>query len=159
MVTVINFGKISVPISLTYFFCSLLSFFSFVYSHYVYVTLYIIVSEFMDFCSLFCSSLCILVLEGSLDISSNSVILSSHISIVLMCPHPHPAKGMIHFCAFGFFGFFVFLIFLKNLFILAVLGLCCCTRAFFICGERGLLFIAAHGFLTVVASLVAEHGL
>ena len=27
------------------------------------------------------------------------------------------------------------------------------------CGERGLLFIAVHGLLVAVASLVAEHGL
>ena len=51
--------------------------------------------------------------------------------------------------------------FLNNLFylFLAALGLCCCTQAFSSCGERGLLFIAVHGLLIVVASLVAEHGL
>ena len=27
------------------------------------------------------------------------------------------------------------------------------------CGEQGLLFVAVHGLLIVVASLVAEHGL
>ena len=42
---------------------------------------------------------------------------------------------------------------------LAALGLRCCTRAFFSCGERGLLFLAVHGLLIAVASLVAEHGL
>ena len=41
---------------------------------------------------------------------------------------------------------------------LAVLGLCC-AWAFSSCGERGLLFVAARGLLTAVASLVAEHGL
>ena len=45
------------------------------------------------------------------------------------------------------------------LFFLAVLGLCCCARAFSSCGERGLLFGAVCGFLIAVASLVAEHGL
>ena len=30
---------------------------------------------------------------------------------------------------------------------------------FFGCGERGLLFVAMHGLLIVVASLVVEHGL
>ena len=44
-------------------------------------------------------------------------------------------------------------------FFLATLGLHCCTRAFSSCGEWGLLLIAVHGLLTVVASLVAEHGL
>ena len=52
-----------------------------------------------------------------------------------------------------FFCFFCF-----NLF-LAVLGLRCCTQAFSSCGERGLLFVAMHGLLIAVASLVAEHGL
>ena len=43
------------------------------------------------------------------------------------------------------------------LFFLAVLGLCCCVRAFSSCGEQGLLFIAVCGLLIVVASPVAEH--
>ena len=42
---------------------------------------------------------------------------------------------------------------------MAVLGLCCCVWAFSSCGERGLLFIAVHRLLIVVASLVVEHGL
>ena len=42
---------------------------------------------------------------------------------------------------------------------LAALGLRCCSRALSSCGERGLLFVAVHGPLIVVASLVAEHGL
>ena len=50
---------------------------------------------------------------------------------------------------------FFFLIYL----FLAVLGLRCCARAFFSCDERRLLFIAVHGLLIAVASLVAEHGL
>ena len=40
---------------------------------------------------------------------------------------------------------------------MAVFALCCCTRAFFSCGERGLLFVAVRGLLIAVASLVAEH--
>ena len=40
---------------------------------------------------------------------------------------------------------------------MAVLGLCFCARAFSSCGERGPLFIAVRGPLTVAASLVA-HG-
>ena len=42
---------------------------------------------------------------------------------------------------------------------LAVLGLCCCARAFSSCSEQGLLFIVVGGLLIVVASLVVEHGL
>ena len=49
------------------------------------------------------------------------------------------------------FIYFIYLFF-------AVLGLHCCARAFSSCGERGLLFVAVHRLLTVVASLV-EHGL
>ena len=40
-----------------------------------------------------------------------------------------------------------------------MLGLCFCARAFSSCGERGPLFIAVCGPLTVAASLVAEHKL
>ena len=42
---------------------------------------------------------------------------------------------------------------------LAVLCLRFCARVFSSCGKRGPLFIAMHGPLTIVASLVAEHGL
>ena len=54
------------------------------------------------------------------------------------------------------------LCFFLNLFIylfLAVLGLCFCARAFSSCSERGPLFIAVRGPLTVAASPVAEHRL
>ena len=42
---------------------------------------------------------------------------------------------------------------------MAVLGLRFCARAFSSCGKWGPLFIAVHGPLTIVASLVAEHKL
>ena len=42
---------------------------------------------------------------------------------------------------------------------LAMLDLRCCVRAFFSCREQGLLFVAVHGLLIAVASLVAEHEL
>ena len=42
---------------------------------------------------------------------------------------------------------------------MAVLGLRFCARAFSSCSERGPLFIAVRGPLTVAASLVAEHRL
>ena len=59
---------------------------------------------------------------------------------------------------------FALIFFLTNLFILfilflAVLGLCCCVRAFSSCSERGLLFVVLRGLLIAVASLVAERGL
>ena len=52
----------------------------------------------------------------------------------------------------GIFFFF-------NYLFLAVLGLCCCERAFSSCCERGLLFVEVNSLLIAVASLVAEHGL
>ena len=36
---------------------------------------------------------------------------------------------------------------------MAVLGLCCCTRAFSSCSEWGLLFLAVRGLLIAVAFL------
>ena len=54
---------------------------------------------------------------------------------------------------------FIHLYLFIYLFILAVLGLRFCARAFSSCGERGPLFIAVRGPLTVAASPVAEHRL
>ena len=55
-------------------------------------------------------------------------------------------------CSF-FFSFIYFYLFL------AALGLGCCAWAFSSFGERGLLFIAVHGLLIAMASLVTEHRL
>ena len=53
-------------------------------------------------------------------------------------------------CIFYSFNFF----FLNScIYLLAVLGLRCCTRAFPSCGKRGLLFVAVCGLLITVASL------
>ena len=55
---------------------------------------------------------------------------------------------------------YLFIYFKINLFIFGcVLGLRCCARAFSSCGEWRLLFVAMHGLLIAVASLVAEHRL
>ena len=51
-----------------------------------------------------------------------------------------------------FLSFFLYLF-------MTVLSLRFCARAFSSCGKRGPLFIAVHGPLTIVASLVAEHRL
>ena len=51
----------------------------------------------------------------------------------------------------------IFLIYL--FYFLSALGLCYCMQAFSSCGQRELLFIAVHGLLTEVASLVEEPGL
>ena len=42
---------------------------------------------------------------------------------------------------------------------MAMLGLCCCVRAFSSYGEWGLLFVVVRGLLIAAASLVAEHRL
>ena len=63
------------------------------------------------------------------------------------------SKGPDYFLFKKFIYLFYFYLFL------ATSGVCCCTQAFTSCGERGLLFVAVHGLLIVVASLVAEHGL
>ena len=42
---------------------------------------------------------------------------------------------------------------------MAVLGVRFCARAFSSCGERGPVFIAVHGPLTIAVSLVVEHRL
>ena len=54
---------------------------------------------------------------------------------------------------------YYFLKFIYFIYFFGLLGLRCCTRAFSSCGERGLLFLAVHGLLIAVASLVVEHGL
>ena len=46
----------------------------------------------------------------------------------------------------------------KLFFYLAVLGLCCCARAFSSCSEWGLLSVAVRGLFIAVASLVEELG-
>ena len=46
-------------------------------------------------------------------------------------------------------------LFLKNLYLFACLFM---TALVLRCGERGLLFVAVHGLLIVVASFVVEHG-
>ena len=60
-----------------------------------------------------------------------------------------------------FFFFFInlFIYLFIYLLFLAVLGLRFCARAFSSCGERGPLFIAVRGPLTIAASPVAEHRL
>ena len=42
---------------------------------------------------------------------------------------------------------------------MAALGLCHCARVFSSCSKQWLLFIAVHGLLIEVTSLVTEHGL
>ena len=72
----------------------------------------------------------------------------------MVAHHSNPVLDSHYFKAF-FFKLIYFILFL----FLALLGLCCCMRAFSSCGERGILFTAVHRLLVAVASLAAEHGL
>ena len=56
-----------------------------------------------------------------------------------------------------FIFLFIYLFNVMYLF-LAALGLRCCAQDFSSRGEWGLLFVAVHGLLIALASLVAEHG-
>ena len=58
-----------------------------------------------------------------------------------------------------FFFFLEFHFIYLFIYLLAVLGLRFCARAFSSCGKRGPLFIAMRGPPTIAASLVAEHRL
>ena len=61
-----------------------------------------------------------------------------------------------HTTRFLFFFFFFFYKFTYFIYLfLAVLGLRCCTGAFFSRVERGLFFVVVRGLLIAVASLVA----
>ena len=66
-----------------------------------------------------------------------------------------PAPFFFLKIALVIWGLFIYLLIL----FLTVLCLCQHVWAFSSCGGHGLLFIAMHGLLTAVASLVAEHRL
>ena len=53
--------------------------------------------------------------------------------------------------------FFQIIFLLKFYLFLSVLGLHRCTQAFSSCSEQGLLLVALHRLLTVVASVVTKH--
>ena len=65
------------------------------------------------------------------------------------CRSRHKKTSIFYFFFFEICGSFFFL--KKNLIylFLAVLGLCCCTRAFSSCGERGLLFFKNFIYLFI----------
>ena len=72
-------------------------------------------------------------------------------------PHPHHWAPLTrYYCSMDIFiKIYLFI----HLFILVVVGLCCCARVFSNCGEWRLLFVVVCGILTAVASLVAEQKL
>ena len=88
--------------------------------------------------------------------SLTSFFLSYSVSPIHLTISPSSLLSMFQITEDFFFSFF-FLIYL--FLFMAVLGLRFCARAFSSCGKRGPLFMAVHGPLTAVASLVVEHGL
>ena len=80
------------------------------------------------------------------------LIYSSSFLPFCLCWLASPLRGPgFCFCLFNYY-LFIYLF-------LAVLGLRLCVRAFSSYGKRGPLFIAVHGPLTIVASLVVGHRL
>ena len=75
-----------------------------------------------------------------------------HVLNIFMTLAYQGARGSLHII-------YLFILYLFIYLFMAALGLHCCARTFSSCSEQGLLFIAVHGLLTAVASLVAEHGL
>ena len=98
----------------------------------------------------FASLVLIYLIPGSL------CLLTAFIQLPLP---PTSASGNHKSDLFFFSFFFKIIIYLFIYLFLAVLGLCCCARAFSSCSEQGLRFVAVRGLLIAVASLVAEHGL
>ena len=80
------------------------------------------------------------------------------IKVIVICCEELRTTSQRSESRFGTILFFFLILFIYLLF-LAVLGHCCCARAFSSCGEQGLLFVVVGGLLIAVASLVAEHGL
>ena len=95
----------------------------------------------------------------SLSIDRVFFLLILGLIYLLICTSDNLLDARHH--KFYLFWCWIYIYFL-NLFIyllMAVLGLRFCARAFSSCGERGPLFIAVRGPLTVAASPVAEHRL
>ena len=68
---------------------------------------------------------------------------------MIICRFTHVAANDIISFFLGFKIYYYYYFWLRWVFVAA--------RAFSSCGERGLLFVAVHGLLIAVASLVAEH--
>ena len=101
----------------------------------------------------------VLTLEERCSKLEGQTYMQQHLSCTCTCQHVKRAQGkdrnistqsLLHWSLFYFLFIYLFL---------AELGLCCCVQAFSSCGGRGLLFVAVHGLLIAVASLLAEHGL
>ena len=77
---------------------------------------------------------------------------------VYVCIYIYTFYIYIIYFLYIIYVYFIYIIYIYIFFFLAVLGLHCCARAFSSCGERRLLFVAVHGLLIAMVSVV-EHGL
>ena len=109
--------------------------------------------------------ICIFLMTNRLTIFSSVLfghlcIFFGEVSIRILCPFLFYFIIFLNDCFYLFTYLFIYLFtYLFIYLFMAVLGLRCCTRAFSSCSEWGLLFVAVHELLIVVASLVAKHGL
>ena len=95
-------------------------------------------------------------------VQQSDSVIHTHISILFQILFPYrllQSTGESSLCYTVGPHWLSILFYLFIYLFMAVLGLRCCAWAFSSCGGRGLLFIAVHGLLIAVASLVAEHGL
>ena len=79
-----------------------------------------------------------------------SACIHSHQQCMRILISPYPYQHLLFSIFLSIFVLFLFL---------TMLCLRCCAWAFSSCSKRGLLFVAVHGLLFAVASLVAEHRL
>ena len=92
----------------------------------------------------------------------NLYLFLSFLFLSHLITYPHTHKYMCMYIVTNFNekrSLEIFFLMFIYLFILAALGLRCCTQAFSSCSKRALLFVVVLSLLIVVASLVAEHGL
>ena len=82
--------------------------------------------------------------------------LNNHLRISILLEESSDSS---RFLFIPLLSFFKINLFIYLFLFLAVFHLRFCARTFSSCSERGLLYVAVHGLLIVVASLVAEHGL
>ena len=83
--------------------------------------------------------------------------LKNNLFLIKVANHLSLQRDMIFLLVEGFISIFFLILFIHFYFWLHLV-LVAFMQAFFSYGERGLLFLAVHGLVIVVASLVAEHG-
>ena len=116
----------------------------------IYLSILLPISHSLNYCSF------IVVSFEICSISPPTLFFNTVLAILYLFPLHINFRICLPISTNELVGIF-FLIFIYLF--MAVLGLRFCARAFSSCGERGPLFIAVRGPLTVAASLVVEHRL